>query len=257
MKRSNIQEHSSVLVRELIGKAESISKLGPTVVGELRELFMSNLLKKFLQKQFEVGTGVIVNQQGEKSPQTDIIISDTRVLMPLIKEQNLGVYPAECVLATIEVKSQLKKDDIICASNKAKLLFEKIYHPSSSIYGDLHKFTPMCYIVGFYDDCHFNYDNRLEIKNWIESNAKYLSGVCLIDKFSWLNVRVRDKIGSLKLVDKNNEETKAFIGVMIDNIWVNAEERLLYAHKKHRDWVGIYIRDQSGIRKHFEQIQKK
>jgi len=43
---------------------------------------------------------------------------------------------------------------------------------------------------------------------------------------------------------------------MIDNIWVNAEERLKYAHKKHRDWVGIYIRDQSGIRKHFERIQK-
>jgi len=81
------------------------------------------------------------------------------------------------------------------------------------------------------------------------SNAKPMFGVCLVDKFSWIGV-VRPE-GSLKMVDENNEETKAFIAVLLDNVRTLSQIR--YLSLLHQDWLGIYTRDQSGIRRIFEQ----
>lgn len=57
--------------------------------------------------------------------------------------------------------------------------------------------------------------------------------------------------GSLKMVDDNNEETKAFVAVLLDNIRTFSQRRYL-SLVRHVDWLSIYIRDQSAIRNIFE-----
>jgi len=237
VKRTLIQQHTSALVKGLIEEADALKNLDQKwLKGRLRELFISRILSKFLTSQFGTGTGVIINQRGEQSEQIDIIIYDRRIMPPFIQEEKVGVYPAECVLAVIQVRSWISKETIIEYSDLAKKLYGEIYNPASSLYGDSAEFSPLYSLIGFYDKEIFKNESEEEILNWMMNNAKPLFGVCLVNKLSWLKV-VRPE-GSLKMVDENNEETKAFIAVLLDNIRTFSQDRYL-ALNKHRDWLAF------------------
>jgi len=95
MNQTLIQKYSTSIINGFIERSKSLSNLQHNLLkGELRELFVTQVLKQFLTAQFQVGSGIIVNQKGEQSKQTDIIIYDNRILPPFIREQYLGVYPA-------------------------------------------------------------------------------------------------------------------------------------------------------------------
>ena len=246
MVRSLIKIHTSSVVKALIEQANTLSELDHALLkGELREIFISNIIKKFLTSQFDVGSGVIINKEGEQSTQTDVIIYDTRILPPFIKEYNLGVYPEESVLATIEVKSWFSKNDIIESSNVAQYLLNNIYRGKKNwgSFRDMNIAKPLCCIVGFFDNCHFDYDNKEEIKKWIEQHNKSLFGICLINKFSWLDIYVEGIRGDLILTDEYNEETKAFIAVLLDYISKFSQERLARRGTTLVEWFSAYIRD--------------
>lgn len=254
MNRSPIQQHTSAIIKGFIEETGALKNLDQhTLKGRLRELFTSRILSKFLTSQFGIGTGVIINQSGEQSKQIDIVIYDKRILPPFIEEQKIGVYPAESVLAVIEVRSWVSKETIREYSDSAKKLYDEIYNPVSSIYGDLPRMRPLYSLIGFYDKGIFKNEGEKEILHWMVNNAKPLFGVCLVNKFSWLNV-VRTE-GSLKMVDENNEETKAFVAVLLDNIRTLSQRRYL-SLVNHVDWLGIYTRDQTGIRKFFERRKR-
>ncbi|MGD8506468.1 MAG: hypothetical protein PVF15_07380 [Candidatus Bathyarchaeota archaeon] len=255
MNRTVIQKHTSKIIRGFISEVEALKDFAnPELKGRLRELFTSKILKKFLTEQFGVGKGAIINQRGEYSKEIDIVIYDNRILPPFIEEQKIGVYPAESVLAAIEVRSWISKNDIKELCNSAKQLYSQIYHPASSIYPHFPRMRPLCSLVGFYDREIFKNKSKQEILKWMMNNAKPLFGVCLVNKFSWLNV-VKPE-GSLKMVDEYNEETKAFVAVLLDNIRTFSQIRYLtLMEQKHKDWLGIYTRDQTGIRKFFEGVK--
>jgi hypothetical protein len=251
VKRSPIQQHTSAIIKNFIQEADALKNLDHRLLkGRLRELFTLRILKKFLTSQFGIGTGVIINQRGEQSKEIDIVIYDSRILPPFIEEQRIGVYPAESVLAVIEVRSWISKEIIKEYSNSATKLYRETYNPTSSLYRNYSRMKTLYNLVGFYDKGIFKNESDREILQWMMSNAKPLFGVCLVNKLSWLNV-VRPE-GSLKMVDENNEETKAFVAVLLDNIRTLSQRRYL-SLLKHVDWLGIYTRDQSGIKKIFEQ----
>jgi len=180
-------------------------------------------------------------------------------LPPFIEEQKIGVYPAESVLAVIEVRSWISKKTIKEYSDLAKKLHDEIYSPASSIYPDFPEMKPFYSLVGFYDQGIFKNESREEVIHWMMNNAKPLIGVCIVNKLSWLNVMMRATRGqgSLKMVDENNEETKAFVAVLLDNIRTLSQKRYLsLSLVKHKDWLGIYTRDQTGIRRIFEQRKR-
>jgi hypothetical protein len=106
------------------------------------------------------------------------------------------------------------------------------------------KMRPFYSLVGFYDRGIFEGASQKDILKWMMENAKSLLGVCLVDKFSWLNVVVSE--GSLKMVDEYNEETKAFVAVLLDNIRTYSQMRHL-SLASHVDWLGIYTRDQGSL----------
>ncbi|MCW4043502.1 MAG: hypothetical protein NWE90_07250 [Candidatus Bathyarchaeota archaeon] len=251
MNRSPIQQHTSAIIKGFIAEVNALKNLGHQVLkGRLRELFTSRILSKFLTSQFGIGTGVIINQRGEQSKELDIVIYDRRILPPFIEEQKIGIYPAECVLAVIEVRSWISKKIIKEYSDSATKLYDETYNPNSSLYRDYQKMRPFYNLVGFYHKGIFKNESREQILRWMMNNAKPLFGVCLVNKLSWLSV-VRPE-GSLKMVDEYNEETKAFIAVLLDNIRTFSQRRYL-SLVNHVDWLGIYTRDQGGIRKIFEQ----
>ena len=199
-----------------------------------------------------MGTGVIINQKREQSEEIDIIIYDNRILPPFVEEQKVGVYPAECVLGVLQVRSWISKETIKKYAGSARRLYEEIYNPDSSLYVDYQKMKPLYSLVGFDEKGIFNGVSD-DILKWMMNNAQPMFAVCLVNKFSWLHV-VRPE-GSLKMVDEYNEETKAFVAVLLDNIRTKSQERYL-SLAGHKDWLGIYMRDQGGIKEALERGEK-
>jgi hypothetical protein len=255
MNRNPIQEHTSELVKGLINESKALRNLDQTTVkGRLKELFISKLLKKFLSSQFGIGSGVIINQAGKMSKQIDIIIYDTRILPPFIEEQEIGVYPVESVLAAIEVRSRVDKSTMKMYAKRVSELFAEVYDPDWSYYGDYSKYLPFYCLVGFCEEELFKGKTFDENWSWMAYNVKPLFAVCVIDQLSWLHVC--GEKGALHIVNKYNEETKAFLAILLDNIRTRSQRR--YLHRiGHVDWLGIYTRDQDGIKEFFEEIEAK
>lgn len=244
-----IMQHTSAIIKGLRGEAEALRKLNhKSLKGQLRELFASRLLAKFLTVQYGIGSGVIINQLGMQSTQTDIIIYDRRILPPFIEEQKIGLYPAECVLATIEIKSQITNGIIREYAKTAKVIHDELYNPLYSHYRDYDKLRPLCSLFGFNGDTVCKGLNENQIYDWMNKNAKPLFGVCILNRFSWL--RVTQSQGALRFADENNEETKAFIAPLLDNIRTISQKR--YSQFiGHVDWFGIYTRRQSWAENEF------
>jgi hypothetical protein len=243
MEQTLIQNYATSLIRGLIEKSDSIKKIKhKSLKGQLRELFISEILESFLTNQFDIGSGTIINQKGDESNQTDIIIYDNRILPPFIQQQSLGVYPAESVIATIEIKSNLTKNEILKSESDAKILKEQIYNPMSSTSRDYEIFKPICAILGFYGSGVNQLKNLKEGKSWLRNNIEFLTFIGLINKYSWIKMAATSWTG--KLSDETNNETKRFIGVLLDNVRTYADKRWRLLLDKHNDWLGIYIRDQ-------------
>jgi hypothetical protein len=250
IRRTPIKEDSSSIVKALIERSCALHDLIHTPTkGQLRQLLVSNLLRPFMTSQFDIGSGIIVNQRGDQSKETDVIIYDNRIVPPFMKEAGgtLGAYPAESVIATIEVKSRLGTKEVLEAERSAKQLHEVVYHCDASIYHDLQFFRPLCALIGFYGDGETVLCERESGESWLgKENIMYLTAVCLIRKFSWICVK-----GAWAFEpgnDETNEETKRFVAVLLDNVRTKSEERYkLLLPEQHRDWLGIYIRDQEGL----------
>ena len=241
--RTLIQSYASAQIGGLIGKIKASSKLGHRLTkGELRELFLSDLLRPFLTHQFGLGSGIIVNQNGKESRQTDIIVYDKSIIPPFIKESHIGVYPAESVIATIEVKSNLRKTDILETESALMHLYESVYNPKDSIYQDYQELRPLCILIGYYGQGMPDLKSQDEGKEWLDQNTKFLSMICLFGKFSWIKMKKNGWRKSQRT--EHNEETKRLIAVFIDNLRTKAFSRTQFLNQfAHKDWIGAYIRE--------------
>ena len=236
MPRTLIQKYASSMVADFIGRASDLKDLKHNLTkGELKELFVARILKSFLTSQFEIGSGIVMNLKGHQSGQTDVIIYDNRILPPFIKEQNLGIYPAESVIATIEVKTDLDKTALTDAQDAAKSLWDVF---GSVTFG----FTPLCAVFGFEGGFSELADEEAG-KKWLEESATCLFNICVAKEYCWANV---GKNGwSMQLhTPETYEEAKRFIALLLDNVRTKAHERVRYlAGEDHRDWFSAYIRE--------------
>jgi hypothetical protein len=81
--------------------------------GAAREIFVKDFLAPFLPPNVGIGTGEIINHRGARSKQVDVVLYNRGRLPPvLIGSADLGVFPWECVIATIEVKSSVDAGEV-------------------------------------------------------------------------------------------------------------------------------------------------
>lgn len=84
------------------------------IVGQEGERIVAGFLRERLPSSIGVTTGEIIDIEGGRSKQTDVIVYDA-LRTPMIfsgEERNTNVVPAEGVLAVIEVKTHLRSGDI-------------------------------------------------------------------------------------------------------------------------------------------------
>jgi hypothetical protein len=83
--------------------------------GSAREFFIESILKRFLPANVVIGRGEIIDSKGSYSRQQDLLLY--RSNFPVIDSlAGSHIYLAEGVLATIEVKTHLTKNDIKLAT---------------------------------------------------------------------------------------------------------------------------------------------
>lgn len=89
--------------------------------GRLNELALVDLLSRFLPADASIATGFVINDQGETSKQTDIIVYDANAPL-LLGQSTPRLFPAETVRVCIEVKSSLRARDLKDAGSKIEEL---------------------------------------------------------------------------------------------------------------------------------------
>lgn len=239
-----IKNYTTAKIQGLIAEAIALQDMEHKVTkGCLRELLVSQLLDKLLASNFSIGAGVIINQYGLESKQTDIIIYDNSILPPFIKKENIGVYPVECVLVTIEVKSILTKHELLKSESNAKYLNTEILNKKYTIYQDYDRYHIFNFLIGFYGNGPKILEDRIKGKEFIETSINNLQGICLINKYCWMPVRGK---WSKADVNRTNEETKRFFAILLDSVRTLSRARNENINLwKHLDWFSIYTRFQN------------
>jgi len=248
--RTLVTAYASSLIENMLSTAVSLHKLEHDVSkGTLRELLVSGALKKFLSAQFGVSSGIVVNQDGQQSPQTDIIVFDNRILPPFIQEQGVGVVPAESVVALIEVKSNLDSASI-CGSDKKRGADESA-RLTLQVCSEVEP-RPYACVFAFYQSGLPELRDRDKGKVWLDQHANNLDAVVLAGEYSWIKMKdhesgTREWRGGFANTGKDtsaHEATKRFFAVLLDNCRTKGEARYRKLTQAHEDFLSKYIRDQ-------------
>jgi len=263
MVQTLITKYTSSVARDLVARADDLRGLGQGLEvfhGEMKELFVARLLRAFLPSQLSIGSGTVVNVPGRRCHQTDIIVYDNRLLPPFIQEQHLGVYPAESVIGTIEIKTTLTSAELKGTRIAVEALDgvftqevqyldktfpELLKHYKLKSFGPLLEF-PLCAVFGFgLKRIKWPLDQR-HGESRLKKYPQNFSLMCIPGEFCWAKVQGEWKLGLAQKdpssAELNYAETARFIALFIDNARRIAENRLRYLLCIH-DWLSLYIRE--------------
>lgn len=82
------------------------------VAGSGREEYLAELLEKFINKNYEITGGLIINSSGLQSNETDLIIYNTNILPPMYIDKVHHIVPIESVVYAFEVKTKLTSTEL-------------------------------------------------------------------------------------------------------------------------------------------------
>lgn len=233
----------SAMIKAFVEQANALStiKHKPTK-GQLREIFTQNFLKHFLPEYLNIGSGVIINNQGDQSKETDIIIYDNRLLPAFLFGSDLNIFPIESVVAIVEVKSFLNQQSLVKAEKDAKYLMNKIRKNNNWLIGQP-PHPPIPCLLGL----RGHRIKKISTKDdtWIKNNIEYLRLICFVNKYSWVRLfdqQTNKPYWSFGSADSDFNEIRRFIAILVDNLRRTSTQNWLWSSKKHNDWLGQYIR---------------
>lgn len=92
----------------------------PTAKGDGSEARWRKMLQTYLPKRYQADSAFVVDSNGNRSEQIDVVIYDQQYTPFLFKEDGATYVPAESVYAVLEVKPTLKKGYVEYAGKKAE-----------------------------------------------------------------------------------------------------------------------------------------
>lgn len=117
-----LQDHLRAVEKTLLAQSRIPANAGhPLHKGTPRENFLKNFLENHLSERVAIGQGEIIDartQTSDSRHQNDIIIY-RRSFPRITFDHTISAYLAESVVATIEVKSVLTKDELVKAVSAA------------------------------------------------------------------------------------------------------------------------------------------
>jgi hypothetical protein len=170
--------------------------------GRTRETIVEKFLYHFLPKKYSVGTGEIVSSNGQVTKQQDVVIYGEFNSPMFYNNKEIIVFPAECIYATIEVKSNLNESELI--KSIENIISVKTLKRDAYLKLELNSIQARqlrAYYREFFDyegsffpiySCIFAYDS---IK--LETLAKYLNAYCVNNK-----IGIHHRVDSIIVLNK-------------------------------------------------------
>lgn len=234
-----IYNYIQSIIESSIAQANALLHLKHNLTkGQLREIFVRNFIKHFLPGYLDVGTGIIINNQGHESKQNDLIIYDNRMLPPFLFSVESNLFPVESVVATIEVKSFLNLPALMKTEENAGYLIKQVLEKNKPP-----KVGFMACLFGF----NGNNIKGLSSDNneWISENISDLKMICSAGRFSWAQF-YDEKTKKPKWVYGNSDdefkEIRRFLSLLVDNLRTISNNNRSWFFKKHEDSLGQYVR---------------
>ena len=160
----------------------------PATKGQLREILVRELFRPLLPADIGVGTGHIIDTQNRTSTQQDVILFDRRVLPPVTVESEVGLFPVESVLYTIEVKSKLGMAELRAAHKAAAKLTQFFYAPGHYGENDAEpqntaKLIPT--VFAFRSNLSGNKQRELQRYGKVAGGQPALRALCIVGRGYW------------------------------------------------------------------------
>jgi hypothetical protein len=183
-------KRAQALVDFAMSLSDAAQELGHAGVrGRAREVFAKDLLTPFLSPNVATCSGLVVDSEGGHSRQVDVIVYDRALIPTLLFTGEEGVVPIESVLATIEVKSALSRQELRDAIENAHSV-KRLRPKYMEVMGEVpEKSSPICCTFAFRSDCAAERElARLnEIVREVNETADHkvyvpLSGLCVGDR---------------------------------------------------------------------------
>lgn len=201
--------------------------------GRAREVFAKDLFAPFLSPDIGICTGLAVDSEGNASRQIDIIVYDRTLIPTLLFTGEEGVVPIESVLATVEVKSELSRHELLNAVENARSV-KKLQPKYIEIEnGSPDKLSPLCCVFAFDSDCTSTREVCRLKQVVAEANEKCeqkvyvpLSGICIGDKSFIQCTKIEH--GVVPEPTFNTYESKSairFLVFLVDQISIQKSQR--------------------------------
>ena len=140
-------------IRRMQAESDAAARYDNNVLkGQAREIFVSSLLRPFLAPSAGLCSGIAIDSFGAHSRQLDLIIFDRRVIAPSMLRETDGVIPVESVLATVEIKSTLSRQELVSTVENARSVKLLRHRPEEIEQGSPVKHSPLCYVFAFRSD---------------------------------------------------------------------------------------------------------
>lgn len=176
------------------------------VKGTVLEILLSKLFRPLLPSDIGVGTGQIIDSYGSTpSPQIDIVIYNKEILPPALIDENIGLFPIESVLYTIEVKTTLNAAELTLANSSAKNINQNFYylHGKEDESGKKAKHSiskPRSVVFALNTNLKKNGMSEAErYKKIYKDETHYLAAICVAgreycydDRECWVSIRNAD-----------------------------------------------------------------
>jgi hypothetical protein len=187
-------------------------------LGRITEEIIKGALERLLPKRYSIGTGIIINSNGDSSAQTDIVIYDEFYNRPLLSEYGVHVFPVECVYATIEVKSTLDSDSL--KKSVADIMrVRKIGSAKQYVVNEgpvTIKTPPRSYIVGFKQsglgkNCA---EFRSKLAALLDEQNAHVHGVCILEN-EWFALRKAFQTPAVLLGEEGNSLAQLYRAILV------------------------------------------
>ncbi len=159
----------------------------PTI-GDVSENKWKKLLQNYLPKRYNVDKAFVIDAEGNKSDQIDLVIYDRLYSPFLFCEDGNLLIPAESVYAMFEVKQELNNKNLIYANKKA-MSVKRLHRTSTSIHHAGGIFTPkklFPILAGILTTCSSWKEIKPNLHTYLKKNKKQSLDIgCVLSTLSF------------------------------------------------------------------------
>ena len=188
------QDILKVNIAKLIAESSAINIIGHCgIKGSIREFGLGNLILKYLPHEFDIGKGQIQDFNGMQSSETDIIIFHKGILPHILFSDDLGIYPIESCMYSLEVKTKSTANEIKTTIEKFNSLLKlnplspkNINHPFHQLKIRFKEFHPQRTYFAYSSDL----SNKTEFERYKELDPQFdimpaINIICVLGQGYW------------------------------------------------------------------------